>query len=546
MPKVVTVEKMRDMEKTADASGLSYELMMENAGKSVAEHAMRRVSAIDEQKVFVLAGPGNNGGDGLVAGFHLLQAGAQVVVYLLAPREEADPNYKRLKDLGVQIALASDDQRMRVLGTMADTCDIFLDSVFGTGVQLPLREPADTLLQKVKARFDTRRHGPYVVAVDCPSGLDCDTGEIADEAIPADLTVTLAAGKPGLFLPPGNRFVGEVVVGSIGMEEIDGLMEGIELELADHEEARKWIPDRPRDAHKGTFGTSLIIAGSVNYPGAARLAGEAAYRVGAGLVQMAVPSVVQELLTPNFPEAVWLLLPHDMGVIAENAVPVLEDALEQVEAFLIGPGFGREETTGKFLDRLLNPADKEGREPIGFGHSRKGGEGSQTGNQRKSLPPCVIDADALKLLSEIKNWHESLPPGSVLTPHPGEMSILTGLGVEEIQKNRINVAREWAEKWGQVVLLKGAFTIVADPGGLTMILPFATPSLATAGTGDVLAGAVVGLMAQGLTAYPAAVLSCYLHGLAGEIAAEFLGNDLSVTAGDVMDALSEAVTELLL
>ncbi len=254
---------------------------------------------------------------------------------------------------------------------------------------------------------------------------------------------------------------------------------------------------------------------------------------------MAVPAPVQALVAQSFPEATWILLPHELGVVAETAVEVLGEALEDATALLIGPGFGQEATTAAFLAKLLGAEEKGPRGGIGF---ISNGEAEASG--RMKLPACVVDADALKLLTLIDEWHTSLPEASILTPHPGEMAILTGQEKEAIQEDRVGAARKWAKSWGHVVLLKGAFSVVSAPDGRSTVLPFATPALARAGTGDVLAGVVVGLLAQGVPAYEAAILGGFIHGRAGELAAELVGSSASVLAGDVADAVPLAITEL--
>lgn len=539
MPKIVTVEEMRGIERAADAAGLTYDQMMANAGKAVADAVLEWVGDLGGKKVLVLAGTGNNGGDGLVAGDLLAEAGAQVSVYLIKSRAEDDPHVAKLRERELLIAEAGQDQRWRVLRLQVGAADVILDAVLGTGFRLPLKGAAKDVLKVVKQILDMRRERPFVVAVDCPSGLDCDSGEIAEETIPADLTVTLAAGKVGLFRFPGAAAVGELVVADIGIPADQPEVTSVELELATSKSVGLSLPPRPRNAHKGTFGRTLIIAGSVNFPGAAGLSALGAYRVGAGLVTLAVPAPIQGFLVPVLPEATWLVLPHEMGVIAEGAEEVLWDEISGSSSVLIGPGFGRELVTARFLSRLIGAHEGGGRGRFGFSSAEPASE-----DRHFTLPPTVIDADALKLLSEISDWQRHLPAETVLTPHPGEMSVMTGEGKTEIQHDRIGVAQKWSGKWGHVVVLKGAFTVVAAPDGRTTVHPFATPALARAGTGDVLSGAIAGFMAQGLAAYEAAVIGTYVHGLAGLKAAELIGDVASVLAGDVADAIPAAMAEI--
>lgn len=541
MSKIISVEQMRAIERAADSAGLSYEEMMRRAGAQVAAAILRRTPDILGKRVVILAGSGNNGGDGLVAGDHLAEAGALVGVYLVKPRSQPDPHLDALRDRGLLIAEAEQDQRSRVLANMLSTADVVIDAVFGTGLKLPLKPPAKAVLATAKKSLAKRAKAPLVVAVDCPSGLDADTGTVAPEALVADLTVTLAAAKLGLITFPGAERVGEIIVADIGVPESQPEMQAVELELATREAVREWLPARPKDSHKGTYGQVMVVGGSVLLPGAAVLAGAAAYRVGAGLVTLAVPSSIQGLLAPQLPEATWVLLPHEMGVVHEDAVEVLGSMIGGSPVLLIGPGMGREESAQRFMRRLLGAeggAHRGGR--IGFLSTGQDDDSSGPG-----LGACVVDADALKLLPDIEGWPRLLPPDTILTPHPGEMAILTGEDKQDLQSDRVEAARRWSSEWGQIVVLKGAFTVVAAPDGRRSVLPFATSALASAGTGDVLAGAIAGLRAQGVHAYEAAVLGAFIHGLAGELAAETLGAEASVMAGDVVGSLPEAIESLL-
>jgi NAD(P)H-hydrate epimerase len=245
------------------------------------------------------------------------------------------------------------------------------------------------------------------------------------------------------------------------------------------------------------------------------------------------------MMVAALPEATWLVLPHEMGVIAEAAADVVRKGAETARAVLVGPGLGREEVTRRFLHRLLRPAEATGRGRMGFLPG-----GNEPAAEVPPLPQLVVDADGLRLLAELEGWPSLLPGGSILTPHPGEMAALTGLDVPTIQANREGVAREKAAEWGQVVVLKGAHTVVAAPDGRAWVLPFATAALAKAGSGDVLAGAIAGLAAQKVPAVEAAVLGGYLHGRAGVIAAERAGTTAGILAGEVARLLPEVLREL--
>jgi len=534
--KVVTVEQMRSIEQAANAAGLTYDQMMENAGRAIASVIMERWPEVGSWKVVILVGPGNNGGDGLVVGHYLAEAGAQLSLYLTREREEDDTNLVRIKKHEPLVAIAEQDQRWRVLSNLMANSDMVIDAVFGTGFKLPLKGTPKEVLERAQGELGKRKRLPVIVAVDCPSGLDCDTGEIAPEALSADLTVTLAAAKAGQFVFPGAAHVGDLVVGDISLDPDQDELSAVKLDLADAAFVAPLVPARPRNSHKGTFGQVVVAAGSVNFPGAVALAGTAAYRVGAGLVTLASIKEIYSGLIGALPEATWLILPEETGVIAESAAEVLRAGLEKKTALLIGPGFGTEPTTGAFLDRLL-ASKNYGRAGIGFIPANEP-------HAQTKLPPCVVDADGLKLLVELDGWQERLPHHSILTPHPGEMAVLTGLEVEAIQADRLQVAAKYALEWGHIVILKGAYTIVAAPDDRMALIPFATSALAHAGTGDVLAGAVAGLLGQGVEPFFAAVLGAYLHGRAGEMAGEWHQTTAGVMAGDVADFLPLALAEL--
>jgi hydroxyethylthiazole kinase-like uncharacterized protein yjeF len=537
--KIATVEEMREIEKAADASGLSYARMMQNAGQAVADVVAAAAGDLAGLHIIVLCGSGNNGGDGLVAGELLAAKGAELGIYLVLPRADDDPLMDPLRQRGAKIVKAADDPKGKSLRALLEKADVLIDAVLGTGTHLPLKADVASVLERAGGYLEAMAGRVFVVAIDCPSGLDCNSGELAEQALQADVTVTMGAAKRGLLRFPGAEAVGELIVADIGFTDKLKPLKAIGWELADGQMVREWIPSRTAGSHKGTFGRVMIVAGSINYPGAALMAGTAAYRVGVGLVTLGVVADVQRLIAGRLPEATWIILPQDTGVIGENAAEILFKELPHVQALLLGPGFGLDPSTGHFLAKLLSAEESDSRAHIGFVRQAAGAEG-----EAHRLPPCVIDADGLKILKGIPDWPSHLPPSSILTPHPGEMSVLTGLPISEIQDDREGIAARHAASWGHVVVLKGAFTVVAEPAGRLVVIPVATSALARAGTGDVLAGTIAGLRAQGVGAFEAAVLGCYLHGRAGEMAAEKLGNAASVMAGDVANQLSDSLTDL--
>lgn len=563
MIKVTTVEEMVAIEKATDAAGVSYDEMMENAGRGVADVILDLVDRnMEGGRVVVLVGPGNNGGDGLVAARLLAQESElEVSCYLLKSRGDDDANYVSAHEAGVFMANAEDDQRWRVLKNLVASADVVVDALLGTGARLPIDGDLKKLMTHTAAALSERRSigkgalqapgapglemglSTIIVAVDCPSGLDCDTGESDSVAIPADVTVTFAAAKAGQLRFPGAEAVGELVVADIGVPDRLKELEGVSLEMAAPADIYASLPARPSDGHKGTFGRVVVVAGSINYTGAAYLAGLSAYRVGAGLVTMAVPQPIYPMLASLLPEATWLLLPHDMGVLNNASAEVYYEEVGAAEALLLGPGLGREPETAAFLRTFLRAEVHDKRGTLGF-ITGDGADVSSEEGEEPSLPPLVIDADGLNLLAEIEEWWKLLSAETILTPHPGEMARLTGLERDEILADRVGVAGKFAQQWDCVVVLKGAFTVVATPDGRTIVQPFATAALAKAGTGDVLAGAIGGLLAQGMSPPDAAIAGAYLHGLAGKLAGELTESPRSLLAGDVADALGAAFRQL--
>ena len=542
--KLVTVPQMHLIEQEADGSGLTYEKMMENAGHNLSREVLRLAYAQDDEEaiqVLGLIGPGNNGGDTLVALAYLAEKGWKAHAYIIHRKVTGDALIKRLEKAGGEIHLAEKDESFQQLQAFLENADVVLDGVLGTGFKLPLKDEIGSALAAVQGIVAEMEWPPYIIAVDCPSGVDCDTGQVAAQTIPADATVTMAAVKQGLIKLPAYDLIGELRVVEIGRLDDLKAWRAVKNEVADEGLAFSLLPLRPTDAHKGTFGTALIAAGSINYTGAALLAGKAAYRSGAGLVTLAIPASLHGALAGQFPEATWVLLPHEMGVIASGAADVLIKNLERATALLVGPGLGLEDTTKDFIVNLLNGApDKTAHGRMGFVQ----GAGAKTDPKPASLPPMVFDADGLKLLAKLPDWPKLLPVPAILTPHPGEMSVLTGLSTDEIQKDRLTVARKFSQEWGHVVVLKGAFTVIAAPDGRTTTIPVATPALARAGTGDVLAGLITGLRAQGVDAYDAARAGAWIHAQAGLAAAEFQGSTGAVMAGDVLEAIPDVISDL--
>jgi len=518
--KLLTVSQMRAVEKEADAKGVPYAQLMQNAGRSLAEilHALGGENGWDS--VTALVGTGNNGGDALVALTWLAGAGWQTHAYLVHRNIETDPLIAPYLAAGGNLHHLASDPDLETLREILNESTVLMDGLLGTGIKLPLKPEAAHVLTAARIHLSSLETPPFILAVDCPSGVDSDTGAVAEETLPADLTVTMAAVKQGLLKLPAFEYIGDLEVADIGLPADLDTWSAYRTEAADWSGVSALLPERGPASHKGTFGTAFVVAGSTSYTGAALLAGKAAYRIGAGLVTMAVPEPLHTALAGHLPEATWVPLPHENGFVASHAVKTVLDNLSRATAMLIGPGFGSQPSTKLFMENLLP-------------------------NVRI---PLVIDADGLRLISQfsLSFWGRAGGAGqtAILTPHPGEMSALTGLSREEIQTNRESVAERYAREWGHIVVLKGAFTVIAAPDGRRTTIPVATPALARAGTGDVLAGLITGLRAQGLDAYDAAVAGAFIHAQAGLHAAETLGAPASVLASDVLNSIPAILAEL--
>ena len=519
---LASVAEMQALERAADAAGHSYAAMMELAGRRVAEAILERYG---KAPVLVLAGPGNNGGDGLVCARYLQAAEVPVRVYLWKRSTDASHDYEghfaRLVEAGVATAHADDDPRLERLAGWLDA-PLVVDALLGTGANRPIEGQLAQILDTIAA---ARRLGGtlrHVVAVDCASGLNCDSGDVDAHALAPDLTVTFAHAKPGHCHFPGADFVGELLVVDIGIPATlseERLATPPTLMLT-ADLVRDWLPLRPRNSHKGTFGKVMLAVGSERFPGAAVLSCAAAGRAGAGLVTGAVPRPLWPIVAGVLAEPTWLALPVQItgdlaGLVDPVAATMVAAALDGYDALVVGCGIGNNMATRRFIDRLL----------------------------RYPLPPTVFDADGLNCLAQLDRWAGRLPPHCVLTPHPAEMARLCGLPVQEVTARRWELAWEMAAAWGCVVLVKGPYTVIADPRGWLAVLPVATAALATAGSGDVLAGTIGGLLAHGLDPFRAACVGAWLHGQAGLRCAHEIGL-AGVLARDLVERLPAEMNAL--
>ena len=470
--KIVTADQMRQVEDRSEALGVSKDALMERAGLESARYIRRLRAPLFGVPIVVLVGPGNNGGDGLVIARHLHNWGARVTAYICRDRRAPDPKLDIVNSLDIPVLAASDDAGLARLSALLDTAHVVVDAVLGIGRIRPLTGTIRDILLLV-SEVKARRPEMTTLAIDVPSGMDADSGD-ADPACPAaDVTLAMGYPKVGHYAYQEAARIGALGVVEIGLPQ--GLDDDVPLSLMTAANMRPLLPMRPSDAHKGSFGKTMVVAGSQNYIGAAYLAGSAATRIGSGLVTIALPASIQTAVASKAIEPTYLPLAESSpGVVKPSAANDVSDTMDGYNSLLVGCGMGQAADTRAFIEAMLY--------------------------SRAPLPLTVIDADGLNALATTPQWWEHIPHTAILTPHPGEMSRLTGESTRDVQSDRIGVAVKSAARWNKIVVLKGAHTVVAYPDGRAILSPFANPGLATAGTGDVLAGSIAGLAISGRVA----------------------------------------------
>jgi NAD(P)H-hydrate epimerase len=513
--RILNTAQMREADRyTIDEIGIPSLVLMENAGRQVVAAIEASYEPQLDGRVAVLCGRGNNGGDGFVIARTLLQRGVETAVFVLGAladvRGDARTNLDILGRLGATVVEIDDEQSWELHFSEISQCTLIVDAIFGTGLKAPVSGMVETVIADVNAS------DLPVVAVDLPSGLSADTPHIVGDCVHASMTVTLAAPKLPLVLPPGEGHAGDVVIADIGIphEVIEGL-DGPHVELLTPERVREVVEPRAAESHKGDFGRVTVIAGSRGKTGAAHLAGMAALKSGAGLVTVGTPasclpivaSMAPELMTEPLPES-----PH--GTLAGHALDTVLAMTQDV--IVCGPGLGRTAGVRELVQALL---------------------------ERASVP-LVLDADAISVLaSDPGRLTGTEERDVIITPHPGEMARLIGAEIDDVQANRLQVATDFATTHRIYVVLKGHRTVIATPEGHVFINPTGNPGMATAGTGDVLAGMIGAWLAQLLDAEAACRLAVFLHGVAGDIAEAHEGQ-VAMTATDVLAHLGTALRQL--
>ncbi|HEX2054024.1 MAG TPA: NAD(P)H-hydrate dehydratase [Actinomycetota bacterium] len=502
---VLTPGQMAAADKEAAESGIPSFQLMQSAGRAVGRLAAAMMGGTYGRRVTLVCGKGNNGGDGCVAASYLARRGAFCTVILLADpaalKGDALEAYRQLAGSPVHLVRYSPGRLAHEL----PRSHLVLDAMVGTGFAGSLRGPMAEAAGAINAA------SVPVLAVDIPSGVNGETGQVEGEAVRASRTVTLAALKTGLLLQPGASYAGDVEVVDIGIPQ-KLLRDGISM--AESSDLRGLVPPRPATAHKRSVGKVLVVAGSVSMAGAVALTASAALHAGAGLVRMAVPKVIRPSVGPLVIEALTAGMPDTpKGAFSLEAVPQVVDLAAQMQVVALGPGIGKDDETLKFVQEILSQVDR----------------------------PVVLDADALSAFQDNPEGLRSRLAPTILTPHSGELGRLIGRSPKDIDADRIAAARQTAERTQAVVLLKGFRTVVAAPDGRVVVVNAGGPVLATGGSGDVLTGVIAALVPL-LDPFDAAWAGSCLHGLAGEMLARERG-DRGVVAGDLLKALPLALRQ---
>jgi len=512
--RILDSTQMRDADRRAiDDIGIASLVLMENAGRQAVAAMEAMYADLADRHVGVLCGRGNNGGDGFVVARTLAQRGVSVSIFLVGRvsdvRGDARINLEILGRLGFTVVEIADSQAWELHFAELSDCTLLVDAIFGTG----LKGPVTGLVESVIA--DVNASGIPVVAIDLPSGLSADSHEPIGPSIEAELTVTLAAPKLPLVLPPAEARAGDVVIADIGLPAaVIDAVDGRRVELLTRASMRELITPRAADSHKGDYGRVLVVAGSRGKTGAAHLCAIGALRAGAGLVTVATPSRCVDVVASLAPEYMTEPLDEAVNGLDPDGVDRLIEIARDVIA--IGPGLGQAEATQEFVRQLVD----------------------------RATTPLVVDADGLNaFIPDPDRLSGREGRDVIITPHPGEMARLVGMSTDEVQASRLEIARNFAVAHHVYVVLKGHRTIIATPDERIFINPTGNPGMATGGTGDVLTGMIAAWLAQLLDAEAACKLAVYLHGMAGDLAEADEG-EVSLVASDLAAHVGDAIMEL--
>jgi len=514
--KLLTAGEMRAIDQRAiNDYGIPGIILMENAGLRMVEVITKHLQdKIQGKRFLVFAGKGNNGGDGFVIARHLINRGAEVKVFLLHSADslqgDAKINYEILAKMGSKIYPVLHTRDLKRVEIALTYADYLIDAILGTGFKGSLQGLTADLVELLN------QSGKPIFAVDIPSGLEADTGKVNGTCVQAELTVTFGFPKVGLCLESARKYVGELWLGQISFPPKLCQEAPEEKQLITSRLVRDWLPERDPDGHKNTFGHLLVLGGSEGMTGSVTLAATSALRTGAGLVTIGIPRSISTIIEAKTLEVMTKPLAEtEEHTISTEALTNLLSMSKKIKAVVIGPGLSTNANTKDLVLSYLSHLEI----------------------------PAVVDADGLKAIAGEADFVASLKAPLVLTPHPGEMATLMDLTTAQVQAERLNVALACARKYHAYTVLKGSRTIIAAPEGQVYLNVRGNSGMATAGSGDVLAGAIGGLLAQGLNPLEACVCGVYLHSLAGDIAAQDLGEN-SLLAGDLISYFPQAFSSI--
>ncbi len=509
--KACYAHEMREVDRAAsELGGIPSIVLMENAAIACVRELERDFKDLKNKRIAIFCGKGNNGGDGFTIARHLYNMGVNVSVQLVCGDEftgDAEINFDIISKMGVKIENISS---LDYLDLLIGSNDIIIDAIYGTGIHGIVRGISYDVIKKIN------ENSKYTMSVDVPSGINSDTGEICGVCIKAHKTVTFAAYKVGMLLFPGADFVGNVVVSDISIPEYIIEQRGISINVTDEKFVRNNFSKRENNSQKGDYGKVLVIAGSVGMTGAAYLSSQSAVISGSGLVTLAVPKSLNGAMEAKTTEVMTLAVNDCGGHMTADGIDKILDAMKKADSILFGPGLGRSKDITLLLRMVLE-------------HSNV---------------PVIIDADGINAAASDISILENCTCPVIFTPHSVEMSRLTGYELKYIENNRLETAREFAEKYGVTVILKGHHTIVTGQDGVQYINITGNPGLATGGSGDVLAGITASLVSRGIEETTAAAMAVYIHGLAGDKMMEKVGME-SVTASGVMGCIPDALRQIL-
>ncbi|MBM31941.1 MAG: hypothetical protein CL764_03680 [Chloroflexi bacterium] len=513
MNKIVTSKEMKLIEDQIFLLGVTSDELIEKAAKSISSFIEKQFSNLNNKSILILAGSGNNGLDGIITAKNLTNKFKKTEIWILSKNKKILKNLKVIKKYNLTHKIIDNLDEKDLL--KLKQFDLILDSIIGIGAKFPLRQDTVKLLENLGKSINHKKQ--VVISIDNPSNLDSDKGNILTKNFKADFTLMVGYPKLGCHIALKPEIVGNLITLDIGIDEKNINWKFPKRHLLDKKWATKILPNRPLNSYKGTSGSTLIIGGSINYPGAVFFTGSSATKTGVGLVGLMIPNNIYNTIAKKLPDAIFF-------PVEKFREKTSLTFFSRFTSIAIGPGMGIDEETKQFtLNTLKNIS-----------------------NSNLTTQKIILDADALNQISFEKEWWNKIPNKCILTPHFGEMSRLTKISIQEIQKNKVEITQEFSSKWNQIIVLKGSNTIISHPNGRLLISPWANSGLAKAGSGDLLTGIISGLSAHShLNSFESASLGVYLHGLSGNLATNCKGV-YGMTSTNILEKIPEAFRKIQL